>query len=110
MNGAIPTQLLLVAAGGAAGTALRYGVARSLALLFLVNVAGSLAAGVVDARGGERARVLVGTGFCGGLTTMSALSVGTDRLVADGRVAAAVLYLLATVGCGIAAARAGARW
>lgn len=110
MNGRIPTQLLLVAVGGGLGTAVRYEAGRSLWAIFAVNVVGSLLAGIVAVRGGERARLLAGTGFCGGLTTMSALAVGTDRLLAGGRFATAALYLLGTTACGVTAARAGAAW
>lgn len=52
-------------------------------------------------------RPLIGTGFCGALTTFSSVVVATDELVAHGHTGVAVLYLVATVACGLAVAGAG---
>jgi CrcB protein len=52
-------------------------------------------------------RPLLGTGFCGALTTFSAVVASTDRLVAQGHVATGLLSLLANVLGGLAAAGLG---
>jgi CrcB protein len=58
-------------------------------------------------------RPLLGTGFCGALTTFSSVAVGTDELVARGSVLLATGYLVASVLAGLAAAWLGivlGRW
>ena len=52
-------------------------------------------------------RPLVGTGFCGALTTFSSVVVSADRLFAHHRAATAVGYLVATLVGGLAAAALG---
>jgi CrcB protein len=110
--------LLVVSAGGAAGALARYGVGLALperhASLplgtLLINVVGSFALGVLvggwhDARW---LRPLLGTGFLGGFTTFSTLSVQLGHLLRD-RPAVAVLYLALSLGGGVAAAGVGLR-
>jgi CrcB protein len=77
---------LLVAIGAAAGATLRFHVAQRLDDRFprgtlLVNVAGSFVLGLlVGAAVSADGLALLGTGFCGGLTTYSAFAVQThDR-------------------------------
>jgi CrcB protein len=73
--------LLLVAAGAAVGAPLRYLAGHLLDRrthwgTLLVNVVGSLLLGLCTALGAHGATyALVGTGFCGALTTYSALAV-----------------------------------
>jgi CrcB protein len=73
-----------------------------------VNVAGCAVLGLVVVLS-ERAlpsrylRPLLGTGFCGGLTTFSTFAVETDLLVRAGRLATAATYLVASVLIGLAA-------
>ena len=106
--------VLWVALGAALGAPLRYAAAQLLDRRFRdgrfpwgtlgVNVVGSLVLGVsvgLSLDGGTAA--LVGTGFCGGLTTYSALAVQTRDL--GPRPGAA--YGLLTVGLGLAACAAG---
>jgi CrcB protein len=105
-------NLLLVAAGGAAGSVLRYWLS-TLAVTHLgtafpwgtlgVNVAGSAAIGIAAGLGlqGE-ARLLLVTGLLGGFTTFSAFSLETAVLAERGWWLAA-LYVLASVGLGLAA-------
>src|SRR3954451_21627334 len=52
-------------------------------------------------------RLLLGTGFCGALTTFSAVVVAADRMCAHGHAGTALLYLLATVAGGLAAGALG---
>lgn len=106
-----PTAVLLVAAGGAAGSVLRYLVS-VLALEALgagfpwgtlaVNVIGSLAIGVLGGLGVQsELRLLLVTGLLGGFTTFSAFSLETGAL-AERSVALAALYVTASVGLGLA--------
>jgi CrcB protein len=52
-------------------------------------------------------RPLLGTGFCGALTTFSSVAVAVDELAAHGHVATAVGYAAASLVAGAAAATAG---
>lgn len=98
---------LLVALGAAAGAVLRYLAAhwfddeRFPAGSIVVNVAGSFMLGAFSAMvltGSWFA--LLGTGFCGGLTTYSAFAVQTHRLgTARGTAYAATTVVLALVAC-----------
>jgi CrcB protein len=99
---------LLVALGGAAGSAARYGAGLAAARLFglafpwgtlIVNVAGGLAMGLLAARLGpeqEQMRALLGVGFLGGFTTFSAFSLETVRLM-EHQPGLAALYAAASV-------------
>ena len=77
---------LLVAAGAALGATLRFWVAHHLDDrtpwgTFAVNVTGSFVLGLlVGSDPSAHALALLGTGFCGGLTTYSAFAVQTHRL------------------------------
>jgi len=109
--------VLLVLAGGAVGAALRY--LTSLALppreegefpwaTFAVNVAGSLLLGatsgaVAATDGPEWVTSLVGTGFCGALTTFSTFGYETVRLLEDGRLGTAALNVTASLVAGMLA-------
>lgn len=111
-------EMLLVAAGGAAGAVARY--ATSLALAgasaqfpwgtFAINVAGSFVLGVLLGAlpPGHAGRLLFGTGFCGGFTTFSTFSTDVVGLVERGAVGRAVLYAGGSVGAGVVAAAVGA--
>jgi CrcB protein len=122
--------LLLVCLGGALGSGLRYLVgvcaARWLGTDFpfgtlAVNLAGSFAIGFVQdvaTRGlvSENARLFLTVGVLGGLTTYSAFSYETVRLMQAGAWTRAWLNLAATTAlalalcvAGMAAARAVAR-
>nr|WP_227467453.1 CrcB family protein [Nocardioides lijunqiniae] len=98
---------MLVALGGGVGAALRFLVGRRLDRelplgTLLVNVAGSLLLGVLSglALDGD-ALALLGTGFCGGLTTYSAFAVQTHSLGRRGAAYAAVTVLAALGACGL---------
>ena len=77
--------------------------------ILVVNVVGSLVLGVVlGSRGAPTAAVaLVGTGFCGTLTTFSTYAYDVVRLVEEHRVGRAAAYLLGSLVLGLGAAAAG---
>jgi fluoride exporter len=98
----MPIQMyLIVAIGGALGTAARYGLSGLVANTFgqtfpwgtlIVNVTGCFVIGFFAALTGPDGRILVGgttrqfvmTGICGGYTTFSSFSIQTLNLVNDG--------------------------
>jgi CrcB protein len=58
-------------------------------------------------------RPLLGTGFCGALTTFSSVATGVDQLAARGETGVAVAYVAVSLGAGLAAAASAvalARW
>ena len=105
-----PLLVVLVIVAGAVGSVLRYlvGLAGARASwpwpVLLVNVVGSLVAGV--AIHSDLALIVV-TGFAGGLTTFSTLSVETVQLLMTKRGRTASLSIALNVGVGIVAAAAG---
>lgn len=117
-----PGLLLTIALGGAAGTVARAAIDRALPAggsgfpwaTWTVNVVGSLVIGLVVVAALERAapgrylRPLVGTGFCGGLTTFSTFAVETDRLLRAGNAGTATWYVAASLAAGLLAVAAGA--
>ena len=110
-------RIALVAAGGALGTALRYGLFLAVPVhgdafpwtTLGVNVSGAFLLGVVVARcaAAPRARLLLGTGVLGAYTTFSTLAVELVLRAGDGRVGLAAGYAVVTVTAGVAAAVAG---
>jgi len=111
------SRVLLVAAGGALGSALRYVVATA-ALTWLgpsfpwgtlaVNLVGSFLIGVVQQAAtealviGEEARLFLTTGVMGGLTTYSAFSYETVRLFETGAAWQAWLNVIVTTAACLA--------
>jgi len=111
-------NVLLVALGGALGSAARYGIGVMLAAstrefpwsTLGINVVGSLVLGAVVAlapEAGSATRLLVGVGVCGGFTTFSTFSVETLALVERGDVGRAGTYVAASVALGLLGAAAG---
>ena len=116
------SNIVLVAAGGMAGTGLRYLIAVLVPprlgipiAIFAINVVGAfllglllqlLAEHVPEVGWSRRLRLVVGTGVLGGFTTYSALATDTATLAVThpGR---AVGYALATVLVGAVASTAG---
>jgi fluoride exporter len=105
-----PLLVVFVIVAGAVGSVLRYLVGRAGARaswpwpVLLVNVAGSFVAGV--AIHSDLALIVV-TGFAGGLTTFSTLSVETVQLAAQRRWRSALLSIALNLAVGLAAAAVG---
>ncbi|MBD2702684.1 fluoride efflux transporter CrcB [Spirosoma sp. BT702] len=98
---------VLIFMGGGVGSLLRYVAGRYVpatltgspfpnAILF-VNVVASFILGAVVSwatyRQDEAARLLIGVGFCGGLSTFSSFSYDTVALLQNGRTGAALLNI-----------------
>ena len=95
---------------GVVGAVIRYLVSRWLATpvaVLVVNVVGSAIGGVLLATTSGDLRLVLLTGFCGGLTTFSTFSVETVQLVLDGKSRVAVLSVVANLVLGIGAAALG---
>jgi CrcB protein len=105
-----------VAAGGTAGAVVRVMLERAVPptpgswpwATFLANVAGTAMLGYVATRLQERLppssypRPVLGTGFCGALTTFSAFQLELIRLARAGQAGLALAYLAASLGAGLA--------
>lgn len=110
-------RILLVAAGGAVGTAARLGLGLTLPdpgglplAILLVNVTGAFLIGVVMGRMPEATgtRLFLATGVLGGFTTYSAFGAGTVELW-EGAPLLAALYAGGSLVLGVAAAALGLR-
>ncbi|MEU5942143.1 fluoride efflux transporter CrcB [Micromonospora sp. NPDC047548] len=109
--------VLLIAVGAALGAPLRYLTDRAVQArhdsvfpwgTLAVNVAGSLLLGAVLAvPAGPAVTALVGTGFCGALTTWSTFGYETLQLARSGARRHALANVLASVLAGLAAASLG---
>ncbi len=115
------TSLLAVLVGGAVGTSLRLAVDVALPHggvafpvgTFLINLVGSFVLAVLVSRvwpsAAEWLRAGLGPGLLGSFTTFSALAVSAVELTSDGAGAEAVIYVVASMVGGIAAAVLGLR-
>jgi CrcB protein len=109
--------VLLVALGAAVGAPLRYLTDRAIQSrhrsvfpwgTLTVNVAGSLLLGFLLARpAGPAVTALLGTGFCGALTTYSTFSYETFQLARQGESLPAVANALGSILAGLGAATVG---
>jgi CrcB protein len=113
---------ILVAVGAMVGAPLRYLTDRTVQArhdtvfpwgTFTVNVCGSfvlgLVTGAVTAGGApQQVQLLIGTGFCGALTTYSTFSYETLRLAEDGARLFAVFNVVVSVVAALGAAFTGA--
>lgn len=112
-------DLLLVAAGGAAGALLRHGIdVTAPATLFpwptlAINVVGAFALGLLPAIAAvgdsRRLALALGPGLLGGFTTVSAWAGQVRELTAAGHAVTAGLYLALTLAAGLGAATLGER-
>lgn len=122
----VPVTIVLVLLGGAVGAVGRFLVDRAVNGrlaertadgrhlpwgTFLVNIVGSLLLGVLAGTAGHLPGwigPLVGTGFCGALTTYSTFTHETFRLAEapDGR-GRAITYAVVTLAAGLCAATLG---
>ena len=118
-----PRSLLLVFAGGAVGTAVRYLLTMSVPsvggvplITLLINVTGAFVLGwllqALALRGPDEGRrrdwrLFAGTGILGGYTTYSSLAVDTDGLIAAQSVGLSIVYATATIVVGALASVAG---
>ncbi|KRB60140.1 protein CrcB [Rhizobium sp. Root708] len=116
------TQALLVALGGALGSVVRYYVGQWALRLagpafpwgtLTVNVVGCFVIGVLSELIGRRfggspeLRMLLMTGFLGGLTTFSTFSLDSIALFERGAIVEGTIYMIASVGLSIGAVFAG---
>jgi CrcB protein len=110
------SHLALALVGAAVGACARYLVGELLRrqagtfpwATLVVNVTGSFLLGVLTAAAPAGVLVLLGTGFCGALTTYSTFAYETWRLVEDGAVRLAVGNTLGNVVGSVVAAVAAA--
>jgi CrcB protein len=117
-----PRSIALVALGGASGTAARYQLSQVVPPvqdvpvgILVVNVVGAFVLGLLLERllrgpdTGARLdlRLLLGTGFLGGLTTYSALATDTVALLVAGGTGRALAYALGTLVLGLLASLVG---
>jgi len=108
--------LMLVLLGGAIGAPARYltdvAVQRLHGSTFpwgtwTVNVAGSFVLGLVAAGAATWMETLVGTGFCGALTTFSTFGYETVRLAEEGEASTATANVVGSLAVGLLAAALG---
>lgn len=114
-------EIAAVFVGGALGTLARAGFEELAAPdpgrwpwpTFTVNIVGAFLLGVFVTRLLERLpvssyrRPLIGTGFCGGLTTFSTMQVETLKMLEHGHYGLAAGYLAASIAVGLAAVYLG---
>ena len=115
-----PQAAIAVGIGGLAGAGGRWGLVEVLPAsdtwpwgVLAVNLAGCLllgylAAGAWSARAQLPVSLGLGTGFCGSLTTFSALTVDVAEMARDGDWGFAGGYLAVSVAGGVALALVGA--
>ena len=110
-------ELAAIFVGGAIGTAARAALATLTVPnpahwpwpTFVVNIVGAFVLGYVSTRLLERLpqssyrRPLLGTGFCGGLTTFSTMQVETVRMLEHGHYGLAAAYTVVSLVAGLAA-------
>jgi CrcB protein len=109
-------EMAAIAAGGAAGALLRVALARAYTsgpeawpwVTFAVNLAGAFALGYFATRLQERLplsayrRPLLGTGFCGALTTFSTMQLELLRMLDTHRYGLAAAYAVTSIVLGYA--------
>lgn len=110
-------ELAAIFAGGFVGAVARAALVEALPYqtgqwpwaTFAVNIIGAFAVGYFTTRLQERLplstyrRPLLGTGFCGALTTFSTMQLELLDMLEDDHVGLALGYATVSVGCGFAA-------
>lgn len=108
-------DLMLVAAGGAAGSALRYLAGKAMGPqsdvgvpwhTFAVNISGAFVLGLLVVLAGRQGwpgwwRPLIAVGVLGGYTTFSTFSLEVVELALHGRLVAAGAYGLGSLAAGL---------
>jgi CrcB protein len=116
-----PVLFILICLAGGVGAALRHladillspiGSGRFPVGILLINATGSLGLGVVTALAAatvldESSALVLGVGLLGGYTTFSTVSVGTVRMIREGRVLAAAANSLGMLALCVGLAAAG---
>ena len=117
-----PTNILVVAVGGALGTVARYLISVGAGKLFgtsfpwgtiIINIVGSFVLGTfIEAfalrwNTTEATRVFLTIGICGGFTTFSTFSMDTVLLATRGAMFESAFYVVVSVALSIAALYAG---
>lgn len=104
--------------GGLIGTLCRYELSQTVIsqtfpyATMIENISGSLLLGFATGyflfqKAKKDLAALIGTGFCGGFTTMSTFSKETVLLLQAGQFNLSMMYILLSVIAGVAAALAG---
>lgn len=113
------TSILGLLLAGAMGVGIRVALDQLMPMgawtTLVINAAGSLIAGVcvsLVAPGvlTENMRLIIVSGFCGGLTTFSALSVQSLHLLSSGQLFTGLAYALGSPIAGIIAAMIGTKF
>lgn len=112
-------ELAFLAIGGLAGTFLRYKIlvvptylGALQANVLIVNIIGSFILGVFAVLSQQwnldgKYALLIAFGFCGSLTTMSALAYDTHDLLSNAKLGLMVVNVLANVGLSVGAIYGG---
>jgi len=106
-------EIAVVFAGGAIGTLARAGLAAAAVPdparwpwpTFIANVVGAVLLGIIGTRlaTSDLRRPLLGTGFCGGLTTFSTVQVETLLMIEQRYYLLAAGYTVAGIAVGLVA-------
>ncbi|MDR1884438.1 MAG: fluoride efflux transporter CrcB [Prevotella sp.] len=106
-------QILLVGAGGAAGSVMRYLVSVLVTRIepflfpagtFIINILGCFCIGLfANLISANNLRLLLMTGFCGGFTTFSTFAGETLALANNNHMAMALVYTISSCVLGICA-------
>ncbi len=114
-------SFLLVGAGGAAGSMVRYGVSYVISkyiihpfpvATFAINVSGAFAIGLLFGLFGrqqmqEGGYLLLASGFCGGFTTFSTFALENVNLLQKGLSLTAILYTGLSIIVGLLCCKLG---